>query len=225
MKRVAIYLRVSTGEQTAGNQLGEILALCKHYGFAHPAGALTFEETASGASAKRPQFDAMMEAARARRLSHVVVWSLDRFGRTMAGNMAAVLELDRLGVEVLSVREPWLSTREAPTRNLLVAIFSWVAEQERAQIRARTMAGMERARAQGKRIGRPPRLTRVEVARVRGLHADGYDLRRIAQIVKVPRSTLQRALARKGGVKIGPKTPGDSGGRLGVARKGSVSGR
>jgi len=63
----------------------------------------------------------------------VLVWSLDRLGRSMTGNLEAVLELDRCGVEVVSVREPWLDTG-GPVRALLIAIFGWVAEQERAQI-------------------------------------------------------------------------------------------
>ena len=73
----------------------------------------------------------------------------------MTGAINTVLELDRLDVPVLSVREGWLDT-SGPVRPLLVAIFGWVAEQERTRLIERTKAGVERARRQGKRLGRPP---------------------------------------------------------------------
>ena len=111
----------------------------------------------------------------------------------MTGNLAAVLELDRLGVQVVSVREPWLDTG-GPVRSLLVAIFSWVAEQETAQRSARTLAGMARARANGKRIGRPRAM--VDVTKARALHAQGDSIRKIAQRLHVPRSTVSDALRR-----------------------------
>ncbi len=72
----------------------------------------------------------------------------------MAGAINTVLELDRLGVRVLSAREPWLDT-DSPVRPLLVAILGWVTEQERTRLIERTKAGMARARRDGKKIGRP----------------------------------------------------------------------
>lgn len=73
----------------------------------------------------------------------------------MVGCIQTVLELDRLGVPVLSVREGWLDA-SGPVRSLLVAILGWVAEQERARLIERTKAGLERARRQEKRLGRAP---------------------------------------------------------------------
>ncbi|RKG72684.1 recombinase family protein [Corallococcus terminator] len=64
------------------------------------------------------------------------------------------LELDRLGVKVIFLQEGWLDTT-VPVRSLLVAVFGWVAEQERHRLIERTKAGLDRARAQGKRLGRP----------------------------------------------------------------------
>jgi putative DNA-invertase from lambdoid prophage Rac len=72
------------------------------------------------------------------------LWALDRFHRSMLGSVQDVLELDRLGVPILSVREAWLDT-SGPVRSLLIAIFGWVAEQERARLIERTKAGLERA--------------------------------------------------------------------------------
>ena len=83
----------------------------------------------------------------------------------MVGAIQTVLELDLLGIIVMSLREPWLDTA-GPVRSLFVAIFGWVAEQERERLRERTKAGLERARRQGKRIGRR-RLRRFCCTRLR----------------------------------------------------------
>ncbi|MCZ7677819.1 MAG: recombinase family protein [Sandaracinaceae bacterium] len=140
-KRVAIYLRVSRGEQALENQRPAVARLVRARKLKLVA---TYEEKGSAVKA-RPQFDRMMRDAHAGAFDVLAVWSLDRLGRSMVGNVQAVLELDRRGVEVLSVREPWLDTG-GPVRELLLAIFGWMAEQERAQISERTKAGLERAR-------------------------------------------------------------------------------
>lgn len=182
-----MYLRVSTDEQTTDNQRPELEDLIEARGLELVA---TYEEKASAAG-QRAEFDRMLADAHRGRFSVLVIWAIDRFGRSMVGNVQAVLELDRRGVQVVSVREPWLDTG-GPVRQLLVAIFSWVAEQERAQLVARTQAGMERARRRGIHIGRPR--ARVDVARAAALRASGLSIRDIAKELKVPASTLARAL-------------------------------
>lgn len=186
--RAAMYLRVSTDEQTTDNQRPALEDLVRARGLELVA---TYEEHASGAARTRAEFDRMLVDAHRGKFAVLLVWSLDRFGRSMVGNMQAVLELDRRGVQVVSVREPWLDTG-GPVRQLLVAIFSWVAEQERAQLVARTQAGMDRARRRGIHIGRPR--ARVDVARARLLRAGGMSLRDVASELGVPTSTLARAL-------------------------------
>ena len=150
--KVAIYLRVSKrdGSQTTENQRPEVEAVARQRGEVVRA----YVEQGSAAKA-RPVFREMMQAARAGEFSCLVVWALDRFGRSLTGNMVDLLELDKLGVCVVSVRETWLDTC-SPMRNLLVAIFSWCAEQERARLSERVKAGLETARGKGKRLGRKP---------------------------------------------------------------------
>jgi DNA invertase Pin-like site-specific DNA recombinase len=123
----------------------------------------------------------------------LVVWALDRFGRSMVGNMQAVLDLDRCGVQVVSVREEWLDT-SGPVRSLLIAIFGWVAEQERVRLSERTKAGIERARRQGVHVGRP--VVRVDVERALELKAQGLPLHDVARRLRVSPATLKRALAK-----------------------------
>lgn len=109
----------------------------------------------------------------------------DRDGRN------AQLALDRLGVEVVSVREPWLDMG-GPVRTLLIAILSWVAEEERRQIASRSKLGVERARREGKRIGRPPVSIDIELAG--RLKEDGLSVREIAKRLGVSRSVVHRVL-------------------------------
>jgi putative DNA-invertase from lambdoid prophage Rac len=192
--RAAMYLRVSTDEQATENQRPDLERLARARGLDVVA---VYEEHV-GALMVRRQFDAMMIDAHRGAFNLLLVWALDRLGRSMVGNLQAVLELDRRGVQVLSVREPWLDTG-GPVRPLLVAIFSWVAEQERAQLVARTMAGIERARRRGIRLGRPA--SRVNVVLARSLRAQGLSIRDVAKELHVPATTLHRAIARseKGG--------------------------
>lgn len=166
----ACYLRVSTDRQTVENQRHEVEDLVRARGY-EPR---FYQEVESGAKA-HPVLERVVADARAGKVRAVAFWALDRAGRTMQGAVALVLELDRLGVQVLSVREPWLDTG-GPVRSLLVAIFGWVAEQERARLIERINAGIARAREKGTRsgraIGRPrtrPARESVERLRSQGL--------------------------------------------------------
>jgi putative DNA-invertase from lambdoid prophage Rac len=191
-KRVAIYTRVSTDEQSTANQAPD----CEQLAGMRGEVVVRYTEVGSAAK-KRPAFESMMADARRGRFDVLVIWAIDRFGRSMVGNLQDLLELDRLGVTVASVRESWLDT-SGPTRSLLVAMFSWVAEQERAQLIERTKAGMARAQRHGtrsgRRIGRPK--ASVDVDEARRLMAEGASQRATAKALEVPLGTLQRALAR-----------------------------
>ena len=182
-KRAAIYLRVSTEQQTVENQRLDLQRAAKARGLAISA---TYAERASAAK-QRPAFDRMMTDARRGAFDVLVVWSLDRFGRSMAGNVNDALALDSAGVAIVSVREPWLDTG-GPVRDLLLAIFSWVAEQELRRLVERTRAGMQRARANGTRsgkpIGRPRRLRRADTERARSMRAEGRSVRAIAMAMR-----------------------------------------
>lgn len=148
--RCALYFRVSTEAQNLECQRPDVERMVTVRGLVV---AREFQEKASAAK-RRPAFEAMMAAAAAGEFSVLVVWALDRFGRSMSGNINDLLALDKLGVQIVSVREPWLDTG-GPVRELLVAIFSWVAQQERARLIERTRAGIAAARAGGKSWGRP----------------------------------------------------------------------
>ena len=183
--RCAYYVRVSSDTQHLGNQRPDLDRLTATRGFDVTS---IFEEKMSAAKA-RPQFEKMMAAAREGRFNVLAIWSLDRLGRSMTGNLQTVLELDRLGVQVVSVREGWLDTT-GPVRSLLVAIFGWVAEQERAQIVSRVRAGIERARREGKQLGRPS--ADVDLDEALRLRRRGLSIRDAARKLHVGSSTLHR---------------------------------
>jgi putative DNA-invertase from lambdoid prophage Rac len=187
MRRAAVYVRVSTDRQTASNQVTEARQLAVARGFE----PVLYEEVESAAKA-RPVLERMLDDVRAGRVHAVAVWALDRLHRSMTGAINTVLELDRRGVPVLSVREGWLDT-SGPVRPLLVAIFGWVAEQERTRLIERTKAGLERARREGKRLGRPP-ASRVMLHAARDLVVAGVPVAEAARRKGVARSTLQRFL-------------------------------
>ena len=191
MSTCAIYLRVSKsdGSQSVENQRPEVEQVARARGFKV---VKVYEETASAAKT-RPVFEAMMKDAKRGKFKVLLVWALDRFGRSMTGNLTDVLELDRLGVTVVSVRESWLDTG-SPVRRLLVAIFSWVAEQERARLIDRTKAGLQAARRRGTRLGRPR--ARLDVDELLELRRQGWSVRRIAVSRGVGASTIQRRLGR-----------------------------
>jgi DNA invertase Pin-like site-specific DNA recombinase len=187
--KAAIYARVSTadGRQSTANQVLELQRLAAARGFE----GVIFEEQESAAKA-RPVLERVLAEARAGRVQAVIVWALDRLHRSMHGAITTVLELDRLGVKVISLQEGWLDT-SGPVRSLLVAIFGWVAEQERHRLIERTKAGLERARAQGKRLGRPP-ASPVLLRAAAELVASGVPVAEAARRKGVKRTTLRRFL-------------------------------
>jgi DNA invertase Pin-like site-specific DNA recombinase len=188
----AIYLRVSKERgQTIEAQRPEVEQLARARGFEV---VQVYEEQASAAK-HRPEYARMMKDAKRGTFRALIVWALDRFGRSMVGNLSDVLELDRIGVEVISVRESWLDTG-GPVRNLLLAIFSWVAEQERNRLIERTKAGLRAARERGAQLGRPR--VHVDLDRARELRATGKSLRAVAKELGIGAATLHRALHPKG---------------------------
>ncbi len=200
VKGCAVYLRVSKDEQTTANQIPELERLITARDLRI---VRTYQDHESGVK-RRPELERMLDDARRHHFDTVLVWALDRLGRRMGETSALVLELDRIGVTVLSVREPWLDV-PGPVRHLLVSMFDWIAAHERTRLVERTNAGIARARAQGKRLGRPsvtlnPHAIRLELAK-------GGTLDQVAKRLGVGRSTFYRELARLrrlGGLFAGP---------------------
>lgn len=154
--KTVLYLRCSTNEtkQDVENQRTPLLKLAE---------AMQYEivgeyvEYASGSGkVTRPEFRRMMEDASKRKFDLILVWSLDRFSREGIHNVFGYLEkLKKSGVAIKSYQESWLDTSDNSMSELLLAIFSWMAKQERQRISERVKAGLERTKSNGTKLGRP----------------------------------------------------------------------
>jgi DNA invertase Pin-like site-specific DNA recombinase len=179
---------VSTLDQHVENQLQEL----RRYADARGWTATEFiDHGISGAKERRPALDDMLKEARRRKFDVVVCWRLDRLGRNLKHLVTLIEELQALGVSFVSLNEGIdLGT---PAGRLQLHILAALSEFERARIQERVRAGLARAKAQGQRLGRPERhISPAQVASIRGL-----PVREASRRLGVPRTTLQRALARK----------------------------
>ena len=186
--RAAIYARVSTFDQEPENQLAELRQYAEHRGWS----AVEFvDRGVSGAKDRRPGLDQLLADARRRKFDVVVCWRLDRLGRNLRHLVTLLEDLHAVGVGFVSLGEGIDFT--TPAGRLQLHILAALAEFERERIRERVMAGLVRAKAQGVRLGRPR--TRIDPVRLAGVA--GLPEREAARRLGVPRSTLQRLLARK----------------------------
>lgn len=193
----AIYARVSTTDQDAGVQLH---ALRKHI---QDKGLTVFKEyvdTVTGSFEKRqmkglkaPALDEMMADVREGRVNAVMVWKFDRFARSLIALVSALAEFNRLGVAFLSLTQNIDLT--SPTGRLMFQILAALAEWERELIIERTKAGLEKAKAAGKMIGRSERDPSAR-ERVLEKHRNGFSLREIAAYEGYSSSGIFRILQR-----------------------------
>jgi DNA invertase Pin-like site-specific DNA recombinase len=186
--KVAIYSRVSTGHQDDDLQVSELRSYCTQRGWAVVA---EYADTISG-SKEGPERRRMLADAHKGGFSQVLVWRFDRFGRSARDLLLALDALTALGVGFSSLRESF--DTGTPVGGATVTILSAVAELEKNTIKERVHAGLDRARSRGVKLGRPER--EVDVAKIIELVNEGRTQRQIAVAMKVPRTTVRRALAK-----------------------------
>ena len=187
--RVAIYARVSTKDQDAQLQVEELRRLAKHRGWR--VSREYVDAGVSGSRENRPELDALMADARRGKIDVVAVWRFDRFARSTRHLVTALEEFRALGVHFVSAREA-IDT-STPVGRMVFTMIAAVAEMERELIRERVQAGVDRARAQGKKLGRPRRELDLRAAGI--LLDQGHSQRAVADMLGVPRGTLRRRLA------------------------------
>jgi len=178
--RAGIYARVSTLDQTAENQLLELRRYCQARGWTVSE---YVDQGISGSKDRRPALDRLMADAKARRVDAVVVWRLDRFGRNLRHLVTAIEELAAVGVGFVSMGES-IDTG-SPTGRLLLGVLASFAEFERDRIKERIHAGLARARAHGRQLGRPR-------ARAAAIAVPGGTVRAAAQVWGVSKTTAAR---------------------------------
>ena len=187
--RIAVYARVSTlNGQNPELQLAEIREYAARRGWTI-AGEYV-DLGISGSKASRPQLDRMIRDAHARRFDAIVVWKLDRLGRSLKHLVTTIEDLAAYGVSFISLRDNLdLST---PSGRLMMHIVAAMAEFERELIRERVTAGIQAARKRGVRIGRPR--TYVSPEKVRAMREEGTPWRTIAKSLHIGTGTACRAL-------------------------------
>src|SRR5579859_1801033 len=189
--KTAIYARVSTSDQTNAIQVRELTEYVARRGW-DLAGV--YQDQMSGATASRPGLDQLISDARRRKFDTVVVWKLDRFGRSLVHCVSGIQELASLGIRFIATSQGLDTDESNPASKLLLHILAAVAQFERELIRERISAGMKAARAKGtksgKAIGRPRRMfDRAEVVKLR---QNGLSLAKIARQMSVGVGTVAR---------------------------------
>lgn len=192
--KVGIYARTSTnnGRQDTENQLAPLREWA-----ARLDGIVVHEyvDEASGSKSDRKALNQMLHDAHLRKFDILLVWALDRLSREGIAKMSSYMsQLKSAGVRILSHQESWLDT-SGPVSELITAIFSWIGQFERQRIRERIMAGLERAKGQGKQLGRPRKT--IDMEKLNALRAEGKSIRMIAQHLGIPRTTLSGYLSEK----------------------------
>jgi len=154
--RIAIYARVSKNDESQDpeNQLQPL----RDYANALKGEVIEeYIDCVSGSGVTdRVNFLKMLTDADKHKFDLLLIWALDRFSREGVSNTLGYIErLKRNGIALKSLKESWLDTRDESIGQLLISIFAWVANQERRRIVERTVAGLQKAKQSGKRLGRP----------------------------------------------------------------------
>jgi len=188
MLRAALYARVSTNDQqTLAMQSRAMREYADRRGWMI---ALQIREVNSG-TARREAREKLLEAARRREIDLVLVWRLDRWGRSVTDLLATLQELEHLGVGFVSLTEALDLT--TPAGRALAGLLAIFAEFEREILRERTRAGLAQARLNGKRLGRPI-TAGIHAAEVRKLNRAGLSKSEIARRLQIGRTSVRRFL-------------------------------
>src|SRR3979409_1023486 len=191
MKRAALYLRVSTIDQTTANQERELREVASRMGC--EIVKVYKDHGISGAKSRhqRPAFDELCRDATLRKFDLVMAWSVDRLGRSLQDLSGFLSELHSLGID-LFLHQQGLDTT-TPSGKAMFQMLGVFAEFERAMIQERVRAGLARAKAEGTQLGRPKIAEQIERAIQSALKKkDRQGLRKIASTVGVGVGTVQR---------------------------------
>ena len=190
MRRAAVYVRVSTSEQTTENQERELREVAERMGW--QIVKVYRDQGISGAKGreKRPAFDLLCRDAAQRRFDVIMAWSVDRLGRSLQDLIGFLSELHALKID-LFLHQQGLDTT-TPGGKAMFQMMGVFAEFERAMIQERVRAGLARAKAAGKTLGRPTISIDKEAAIRAALESKEVGIRKIAATLGVGVGTVQR---------------------------------
>ena len=193
--RVALYARVSTTDQSTDSQLLDLRRYTQERNW-H-----VFREYCdngiSGTKDSRPALNELMNDAKKRRFDVVLVWRFDRFARSTKHLILALEEFKNLGIDFVSYQEN-IDT-SSPLGSAIFTIISAVAQLERDIIAERVKAGLRRAKAQGKKLGRPR--ASIDLEKLHRLHCEGLSHRQIAAHLGISHASVGRMLRNTNGTK------------------------
>ena len=191
-KRVALYARVSTDGQTTENQRRELRAAVERNGWTIAVEYIDHGISGAKGRKDRPQFDALLRAVARKEFDVVAAWSVDRLGRSLQDLVGFLNDLQSKKID-LYLHQQALDT-STPSGKAMFGMLGVFAEFERSIIQQRVKAGLARARAKGKTLGRPKADAVIE-ERIRELAAQGMGKVKIARTLGVGVSLTQRILA------------------------------
>lgn len=187
---VTAYLRVSSRAQDAKSQLSAIERAAQARG---DAVSSVYEEKRSGKTIDRPMLARLREDAKAGLIRRLYVFRLDRLTRSgIRDTLEVVEELRHHGVELVSVSDGF--DLQGPAADIVLAVLAWASKMERLAVNERIAAARDRIESEGGRWGRPRRMDRSLIARARAMHSKGATTRAIAIALKIPRTTITRAV-------------------------------
>lgn len=192
-RRVAIYSRVSTASQNTENQVRELRQVAERHGWQVVAEFSDPGISGGKGRDQRPGLNAMMQAVARREIDVAMAWSVDRLGRSLQNLVELLGELHGKRVD-LYLHQQGIDT-STPAGKALFQMMGVFAEFERAMIRERVNSGLARARAQGKRLGRPRSDDAKRLNAIRKLRQQGMGINKIARQLGIGVSAVQRIVS------------------------------
>jgi DNA invertase Pin-like site-specific DNA recombinase len=191
MKRVSIYARVSTREQNPETQILDLRSFANARSFTI---VNEYVDYASGGRSDRTNYQKLLDDVKKRRTDAVLVWKFDRFARSTKELINALEEFNALGVDFISYKENVDTT--TPAGKILFTMISAFAEFEREIIRERVRAGMDKAKAKGKKLGRP-RIPLYKVNMALDMRGKGIDYKTVIRKLGISKSGFYQIISKK----------------------------
>ena len=186
LMKAAIYSRVSTSSQTTDNQTQELLAVADRNSWNIEA---VYSDVISGAKEKRPELDALMQSVIRREVDVVLIWDISRLGRSLQHLLKLLEEFHAKGVDVYFHQQGIDTT--TPAGKLMFQMCGAFAEFERGMIQERVKAGLERAKAQGKKLGAPT-VPEKTATKAKEMYEVGMSFRKIGRELGIHHSTVSK---------------------------------
>jgi DNA invertase Pin-like site-specific DNA recombinase len=193
MRKIAIYARVSTDKQSTENQLLELRILCNKLGY-----TIVQEYTDNGISGAksrdaRPALDLLLKDATRRKFDMVMCWSIDRLGRSLQNLVEILNELQALKID-LYFQQQGMDT-STPSGRMIFSVFGAIGEFERNLIRERVIAGQQRAKANGVKLGRPTKMNDGMRSAVKILREKGMGIKQISRELQIGVGTVYSVMS------------------------------